>query len=80
MNELLPTETVAKALGDAYAYPEAIAEDGIEGGLTKRELLAAMAMQGLVSYSGSFGVSAGPGDIAGRSVQLADALLQELSK
>lgn len=49
-------------------------------GLNKRELLAAMAMQGLVSHSGSIGFASGVGEIAERAVQLADGLLEELSK
>lgn len=45
-------------------------------GLTKREYFAAMAMQGLLAndYKGSASI------FAGKSVQMADALLAELKK
>ena len=47
------------------------------GDLTKRELFAAMAMQGLLSY-GKITTSAE--DYAGQAVLTADALLAELEK
>ncbi len=57
-----------------------LASDIVEtvlGGLTKRELFAAMAMQGLMSGSGRTGSYK---DYAGDSVKFADALIAELDK
>lgn len=48
-----------------------------ERGLTKRELFAAMAMQGLLA---SDWICKQPSVMASRSVQAADALIAELSK
>lgn len=68
------------------AYPINIPEghtlvNGIPGnGLTKREYFAGLAMQGLCAYNGSSGSNAGPGNIAVRSLEIADALLAELNK
>lgn len=47
-------------------------------GLTKREMLAAMAMQG-VMYHADF-ANCGPEPVAAAAVELADALLAELAK
>jgi predicted nucleic acid-binding protein len=49
-------------------------------GLTKREEFAKAAMQGLCANHGTYGVNNGPGDVAARAVQVADALLAELAK
>ena len=60
-------------------------------GLTKRELIAAMAMQGLLSNPGGpvqasnvsgwqSTTNCSRGDVANESVQFADALLAELAK
>ena len=46
-------------------------------GLTKRELFAAMAMQGIMAYPDGCGGKAG---IAKYSVEIADSLLEELAK
>ncbi len=61
------------------AYP--VTEDSYHEpsrGLTKRELFAAMAMQGYCAREGSIECNAD--DIACDSVRLADALLAELAK
>lgn len=51
------------------------------GGLTKRELIAAMAMQGLASVPSPGGVTtAGIAHDVGAAVAYADALLAELAK
>jgi hypothetical protein len=47
-----------------------------EGGLTKRELFAAMAMQGILSSC----IDAHSGRVAGFAVEYADELLKELEK
>lgn len=48
----------------------------VSGGLTKREAVAAMAMQGLMTVD-AYWI---PSYVATRSVEFADALLAELSK
>lgn len=68
-----------------HAGEEAFFTVSIEG-LSKRELFAALAMQGIASSSSSVAsLRAGFGDvfphvIVSRSIQLADALLAELAK
>lgn len=47
---------------------------------TLRDLFATKAMQGMVAFSGSAGLGFGPGDIAGRAYQIADAMLSEREK
>lgn len=47
-------------------------------GLTKRELFAAMVMQGLCANHGSYGAGNGPYDITVRALAIADALLVTL--
>ena len=49
-------------------------------GLTKREYFAGLAMQGMMAHNGPYGITNGPGNIAERSVEIADALLVELDK
>lgn len=70
----------AKFLGGQYANP--IPADGVfdsdSAGLTKREMLAAMAMQG-VMFHADF-ANCGPEPVAAAAVELADALLAELAK
>jgi hypothetical protein len=52
-----------------------------EGGVTKRELFAAMAMQGMLADPNIRGdISELPGVVAAESVAFADALLAELAK
>lgn len=77
--------------GHVPAYPQGIATahdggiyTGVEkhpdfGGLTKRELFAAMAMQGLVTNTEVAGMI-GHQEIIVGAVKLADALLAELEK
>ena len=48
-------------------------------GLTKRELFAAMAMQGIASNPNA-AIIEGPDVVAGAAVEAADALLAELAK
>ena len=52
-----------------------------EGGLTKREKFAAMAMQGYIASVGIVGgISPSDEDMARYSVEMADALLAELER
>lgn len=46
-----------------------------EAGMTLRDFFAAHIASGMAAFSGTAGVSYGPGDIAGLSYQLADAML-----
>ncbi|MGN6223671.1 hypothetical protein [Pseudoxanthomonas sp.] len=73
----------AKFLGSQYANP--IPADGVfdsdSAGLTKRELFAAMAMQGIWANSDEVLVKEwSTTDIARNAVEAADALLAELAK
>jgi hypothetical protein len=63
---------VAVANGNACAYTSFVGDPG----LTKRELLAAMAMQAIETSN----PQAGYEDIAVSAVKQADALLKELAK
>jgi hypothetical protein len=62
--------------GNDAIYPMATEGDGFSEGLTKRELIAAMAMQGLLATPGEY-VDAKT--IAKDSVEQADALIERLS-
>jgi uncharacterized protein (UPF0276 family) len=65
--------------GEKHAYPHIHVEPGLfrlAGGLTKQELFAAMAMQGLVVR----GFCIDHGMAAQLAVRHADALIKELSK
>jgi len=57
----------------SYFFPE---QYNPEFGLTKRELIAAMAMQGMLSNKNQEGYW---GDFAERAVKAADALIERLS-
>ena len=69
--------------GSEFIFPQTLVCDGravSEGGLTKRELFAAMAMQGeLASDDGAFYLD-NESLLASRSVRYADALIAELNK
>jgi hypothetical protein len=62
--------------GNDSAYPLEIATGQYNSGLTKRELFAAMALQGLLADPYSTQEFA---DMASMSVQVADALIERLS-
>ena len=63
--------------GDDFAYPNQETQEWARStGLTKRELFAAMAMQGLIGTD----LSGSAADLAVVSIQAADALIAELSK
>ena len=44
--------------------------------MTLRDWFAGQVAAGMAAYSGTAGVSYGPGEIAGRSYEVADALLK----
>lgn len=70
---------------DDPAFPTSFAQEGPFGGLTKREIFAMSAMQGLLAYPGrlNFGEKTGKvtdEQLANLSVKCADALLAELNR
>lgn len=79
---------MSKEIGSGHAFPHLhLLSDGtiqLMGGLTKRELFAAMAMQGLSSISpvmvSGLTAIAHPDWISLRAVNYADALILELEK
>ncbi|MCK9570872.1 hypothetical protein M0R72_18120 [Candidatus Pacearchaeota archaeon] len=58
-----------------YAFPTD--EDPIQGGLTKREYFAAMAMQGLLS---GIDQDYEPGETVNQAIELSDTLIEALNK
>jgi hypothetical protein len=62
--------------GNDAIYPMATEGDGFNDGLTKRELIAAMAMQGLLANSR---FDQGPRLVAEGATQYADALIERLN-
>ncbi len=78
----------AEVLGHEWVYPQPLGPDGLpseasgyvgfEPGITKRQLFAAMAMQGLLAGDTDRVVTAD--GIAKEAVEQADALLAELAK
>lgn len=64
-------------LVSAYGYANEQSHFDSNGGLTKREHFAAMALQGLLANSNSQG---GVDDYARGAVNFADALIEELNK
>lgn len=63
-----------------YAYPQGEHGSAL-GGLTKRELIAVMALQGLASVPSPSGITDGAiAHDVGAAVAYADALLAELAK
>lgn len=64
-----------KTAPNVNAFPRMFGNDAPQDGLTKREYFAAMALQGLLAYSGYL-----QHDCVVRSVRLADQLIIELNK
>lgn len=60
--------------GDSFCFI------GVQTGMSLRDYFAAQIASGMAAFSGTSGVSYGPGDIAGRSYQVADAMLKERAK
>lgn len=60
------------------AFPNSVQPDFqyAEAGMTLRDFFAAHIAGGMAAFSGTAGVSYGPGEIAGRSYQVADAMLK----
>jgi hypothetical protein len=71
-------------MSDPLAFPrpgfyspdgEASRDNEPEDGMTLRDYFAAKAMEGMMAFHGSYGTNNGPGDIADRAHQIADAML-----
>ena len=66
--------------GSSHAFPLWNEEHGhTEGGLTKREYFASVALQGMLAYSGEE-ASGSPEIFARDAVEYADALIKALNK
>lgn len=82
-SENMSPEAIAEAEAESPAFPWGQA---VQGGLTKRELFAAMAMQGamrelaILAEDFEEGEVVDPNPIARDAVRMADALLKELAK
>lgn len=61
-----------------FAFPVPIAFQ--DGGMSLRDYFAAHVAQGMAAFSGTAGISYGPHEIAGRSYQIADAMLEHREK
>lgn len=76
----LSPEAIAEVEAELPAFPWGdVTNGGVSGGLTKRELFAAMAMQGMCANSvpGNHHI---PSNLAKEAVWQADELLKELAK
>ena len=72
----------AKALGDQPAFPVALSQldSRLEIGLTKREWLAGMAMQGRLAMMAAADSKTDPDHNAQRAIEFAEALIEQLAK
>ena len=75
----VPYEPMAPTSASEPAYPLLRSTNGFNG-LTKRELLAGMAMQGLLANPRDSAWNFDPERVARSAVEHADALLAELAK
>lgn len=57
------------------AFPSGDPWHGGEPGMTLRDWFAGQALAGAMSAHGSYGIGNGPGEVADRAYQLADAML-----
>lgn len=72
-------------MDDSHAFPilDNLGDGSLycrSGGMLLRDYFAAHIAAGMAAFSGTAGVSYGPDDIAGRSYQIADAMLAHRSK
>lgn len=73
---------MSKIKDGGAAFPVAVPVEFqfAEAGMSLRDWFAGQIANGMAAYSGTSGVSYGPGDIAGRSYQIADAMLLARSR
>lgn len=69
----------------AFPFPDVVDHNGcgiMEGshGMSLRDHFAGQIAAGMAAHSGTMGASFGPGDIADRSYQIADAMLAARAK
>ena len=67
--------------GPAFPSEQGCTPDGLwnqtfERGMSLRDWIAGQIAAGMAAHSGTSGISYGPGEIAGRSYEVADALLK----
>ena len=62
-------------MDNPQAFP--VADQGVHGsyGMTLRDWFAGKIAGGMAAHSGTMGISFGPGEIAKRSYEIADAML-----
>jgi hypothetical protein len=65
----------AKATGGLTSATERLASAKHVPGISLRDWLAGQIASGMAAYSGTNGIGYSPNDIAGRSYQIADAML-----
>jgi hypothetical protein len=63
---------------DPPAFPSPL--DTSDGGMSLRDYFAGQIAAGMAAFSGTAGAGYGPYEIAGRSYQIADAMLAEWEK
>lgn len=71
--------------GPAFPIPPVIIgekmwDENASDGMSLRDWFAGQVACGMAAFSGTAGISYGPGDIAGRSYVIADALLEARGK
>lgn len=73
---------MSKIKDGGAAFPVAVPVEFqfAEAGMSLRDWFAGQIANGMAAYSGTSGVSYGPGEIAGRSYQIADAMLLARSR
>jgi len=76
----MPTETLKPDGGPAFPIPYNTDMDGYvyaphASGMTLRDWFAGQIAGGMAAHSGTMGTPFGPGDIAQRSYEVADAML-----
>ncbi|WP_454917345.1 hypothetical protein [Xanthobacter sediminis] len=62
--------------GPAFPHMMAQGHPDYAGGISLRDYFAGQIASGMAAFSGTAGVSYGPDEIAGRSYQVADAMLK----
>lgn len=76
MDELIE-ETNAELRRNPFAFPVSTVDGYTNEGMTLRDAFALAIAGGMAAHSGTQGGSFGPGEIATRSYEIANALLKE---